>query len=91
MPNHWEKEEGKYKNKTKYRELKTVQGGDVDKVVDYIGDYIVSWNNPGINTDLMLGEEAEPENTGGDEEAAAEEESSGEESGGDDEEEEEDE
>jgi len=78
MPNHWPKEGDSYTIPTKFRELKTVDNGNVDTVAGLIRDFIVSYDNPDINFDLVLGEE--PEEGGDGEEASAEED------GGDDEE-----
>lgn len=89
MPSHWEKENGKYTIPTKFNLLNEVENGNIDKQVEDIRDFIVSYNTVEFNWDQTLGESEE----GDAEEAPAgeEEEDSGEEEDEDEDEEEEDE
>lgn len=68
MPDHWPKEGDGYTIPTKYRELQTVDGGNVDTAADYIRDFIVSYNNPEIDFEQNLVKPVDDEEEGGDEE-----------------------
>ncbi len=73
MPNHWPKENGEYTIQTKFNLLKGVDGGNVDKSVGYIGDYMIAHNTAEYDDSLNLGggeeeEEEEDEEESDDEE-----------------------
>jgi mono/diheme cytochrome c family protein len=93
MPNHWPKEGDKYTIQTKFRKLKTVDKGNVDTAIKHIEDFLVAYNNPNINFDLVLGEEPEEggDEFGGEEDMGDGEDTMADAGGGDDEEEEEEE
>ncbi len=74
MPSHWPKEGEGYKILTKYKELNTVDGGNVDTAVKHIGDFIVSYNNPEIDFEQNLVAEEGEDEEGGDEEGDGDEE-----------------
>jgi mono/diheme cytochrome c family protein len=56
MPNHWPRnEQGEYLIQNKFAKLKQVEGGDVEKQVSDIRDFIVSYNQPGLDTSISMG------------------------------------
>ena len=87
MPSHWPRKGGEYIISSKFSELEQVENGNIDRQVDRLSDYIVSYNTADINFDLAFGEE---EGEGDDEEDEGddeEDEGDDEEDEGDDEEE----
>jgi len=79
MPNHWKKNaDGTYSIPSKFDELNEVEGGDIDKHIGFISDFIVAYNTAEFDESLSFdsedGEEDEEEDDGEDEEEDEEEE-----------------
>ncbi|MFQ5482290.1 MAG: c-type cytochrome [Nitrospinaceae bacterium] len=83
MPNHWPKKEGQYTIRTKFRELTTVDHGNVDTAIHYITDLLVAYNSADLNFDLELGDESSGGDGSEDEESADEDDADDEEDGED--------
>ncbi len=61
MPNHWEKENGELKVKTKFYKLE--EAGTIDEQVTAIRDFIIAYNeaeDKGVDFSLVLGREETP-------------------------------
>ncbi len=69
MPSHWPKEGDTYVISSKFSDLEQVEDGNIDRQVERLTDYIVSYNTADINYDLTLGgEEGEEEAEDGEDE-----------------------
>lgn len=74
MPSHFEKKDGKHLIRSQFSKLNSVEGGDVDKIVSNISDFIISYNSAQFDPDLSLGS---AEDAGAQDEADEDEASSG--------------
>ncbi|GEM_PF-428937 len=88
MPSHWPKKGDKYVISSKFSDLEQVEDGNVDRQVDRLKDYIVSYNTADINFDLAFGEEGGDDEGEDDEDGDDEDEEGGDDEGEDDEDEE---
>ena len=72
MPSHWDKKGEEFVVKRKFKELNTI--GPVDVQVDFIRDFLVSYNTAEYDDSLMLGGGGDDEGDDEDEDEDEEEE-----------------
>jgi cytochrome c2 len=74
MPSHWPKKGDTYVISSKFSDLEDVEGGNIDRQIDRLTDYIVSYNTTDVSVDEEEGDDEDGDDEeGGDDEIDSEE------------------